>query len=142
MEKGITSGARTYSGQTVNGTSRKHRWQDSTIERKGQARGEAMKTFCYYADAGSARIRFRDGSAFLNNGVGDGSFDIHILEDDEHSPVKKFAGYFTVKTMASLMEYDCEEDDGWDEVLYEFSPGRYYASHDDDGNIYITKFKD
>ena len=105
-----------------------------------------MKSFTVFADMGSVKIHMENGAAFLNNGIGDGFFTVTIGEKGEEMPKEydAYAGYFEIYQAghAVLMNYDCADWVERHKRLYSFMPGRYFAQHDDNGDIFIQRFND
>ena len=92
---------------------------------------------------GSVKILTPAAGIFLDNGVGDGTFQVSIAEAKDEKPgnFSNFAGYFEIYgSNCFLMEYDCKCSTA--NQLYEFPTGRYYTEHDEDGNIFIKRFQD
>ena len=79
-----------------------------------------FKTEC---DMGNIKIYNDSMSVFFENGVGDVTTTVEILQKWNGKPHDaKFLGHFTVKDKAFLSFYDCA-----DEPIYEFSKGRWFV---------------
>lgn len=104
-----------------------------------------MKSYEVDANMGSVKIVISQShngenyaAVFLNNGVGDGQFMVHVLEGAEQHEGVKMAGYFEIYVgLGKLMPSDCSSSNN--QALHEFGPGRYYATHHN-GNVSIKRF--
>ena len=101
-----------------------------------------MKKFETSCDMGSIKIFNDSMSCFFDNGLGDLPTTVYIFDpaDKEvvtilpHSKHSEFLGHFTVKTVAYLSDYDCE-----DNAIYTFKPGRWFVQRLDDAIMLIEK---
>jgi len=100
-----------------------------------------MKTYNYFADMGTMKIRLKDGSFFYNNGVGDGEYVVNILEPKDGDPEQiipnksNFVGHFTIFTKGYLSGYDCSNSG----YLHIFTKGRYFVHLEKDGTFWINR---
>lgn len=94
---------------------------------------------------GSIKIMSESMSCFFDNEVGDGEYEVFVLEDGEELKNEKdlkFMGHFTIITEGYLMAFDCSEFVD-EEKQHRFTSGRYFVYLDKENTIlYIKKVDD
>ena len=103
-----------------------------------------MKEYTYGADMGSIKIMSESMSCFFDNEVGDGEYQVFVLENKEELENEKdlkFMGHFTIITEGYLMAFDCSKFvDG--EKQHKFTSGRYFVYLDKKNTILYIKKED
>ena len=91
-------------------------------------------------DAGSARVWCGGSYCYFDNGVGDGQFNIYVIERksptriNESSRKMNFLNVFYSDGTAKIDDYDCDEPHG---DLYTLKVGRY-GVYNYNGNVYFV----
>ena len=99
-----------------------------------------MKTFQTISDIGSVLVGTREFGVALTNGIGDGTTNVIILDNDQKCLIPKYADFNTsIEGTFNIYNYDCSTRVDADIVTT--LSGRYGVYYLDD-NVYFLKWED
>ena len=88
----------------------------------------------YGCDAGSLKIGGKDFSVLIENGYGDGEFDVYVCDGRDVPSYARFAGCFQGRNLR-VFDYDCDGGKPIDDVYLTGS----FIAHNFNGNMYLER---